>query len=350
MDPNNSQSTFIHKIRKYGLITLSILGMIIMSIVVLLIIISSSRSSNYSTQGISEVPSMSTNRSAGTHSFSNSLKSTEYDNDGSYSDESYVDPLPEYNPTVYVPGLESYETTDYQITARTRQFEEGCSLLRTLKTDTRIYFKSLYVDQNVCSALFFSAPDKVDSILNQLKDIRGAEVSESTQSVTRTREVLQTETQIVTEQLSSVVHTLADAEIQYAVIAEFARANNEAAALTEAIRDKLQILESLTQQRIQLTAQLQQLQQQATDLNERIGMIAFTVNINRSFAFDPEETSREWETSWHTLKNTVTSVLIGFTTYLGVFILRALQFAFYALILIFIARYGWKVVHKIWQL
>ena len=276
-----------------------------------------------------------------------SMEESAYD---SVSSDSISMPVPPPTPGPdYVAGLEDYEVTDYRVTARTEQFDEACRVLTELKADDTIDFRSLSESLNRCGARFFVDREDEERVRMQLSGIDSAVVTRTTDSVTRRRSELKNQTQILEEQLASVERTLLEAERQYDEIAELARQSSDASALTQAISNKLNMTNTLNARRIQLTERIRQLRQQSADLEERIGKAAFSVTINRSYPIDPDGDSRRWEEAWEFLKEQYTSVLIGFTAYLGVFLLRALQFAFYGLILIVLARLLWKFIRYVWR-
>ena len=253
-------------------------------------------------------------------------------------------------PDAYVSDLELYETTDYSVTGRLRNLDVVCENLIGLKTEEGVHFKSFRENSNQCSASFFVDDEqRAAEISKEFSGIKGIEVTRFTQSVTRARSNLKSRSVILQAQFDSVTKTLAEAELQYADIAEVARSNNDAAALTEVIRDKLTIIEDLTQRSIQLSNQLQQIEKQAADLDERVGVTAFTVQLSRSFIIDNNRTAREWEGAWKLLREQFTAVLIGLTAYFGVFLLRLVQFALYGVILLVVARLFWKLKDKIWK-
>lgn len=258
--------------------------------------------------------------------------------------------MPAPEPSPYVPDLEKYETTDYSVYARTKDFDDACSLLTDLKARDDVDFRNFSEQLNYCSATFYTEEDNVDEVTERFSEIDGVEMSRDTVSVTRQRSNIQTRTGVLMEQLASVENTLTMAETQYAELTEIARAEGDASALTRAIRDKLSTIETLNQRRISLVSQIQQLDQQAADLNERIGVVAFNVSFSRAYPIYPDEDSRKWENAWEELSDSFTYFLIGFTVYLGIFILKVVQYAFYGLILLLLVRFGWKVVRRVWRI
>ncbi len=256
---------------------------------------------------------------------------------------------PEPQPTGYTSGLENYETTDYSISARSKQFDELCSNLTTLKTDPQIHFKSLKSETNNCHATVFVTLDKVDFVLNTLSSYNGVEVTRHTESVTRHRQQIESQTSIINQQLASVNRSLLSAETQFDELAEFARTSNNATALSEAIRYKLENIDTLTQRKIRLTTQLNQLYQQATDLEERLNVVQFNVNISRFHSIHPNENTMRWSNAWEQLKYQFTETLIGLSTNFLIFLLWTFRITIYLLVLIVTLRGLWKFIKIIWN-
>lgn len=264
----------------------------------------------------------------------------------------YYEPpyIPTPTPGGYTPDLETFETTNYYVSGRLRAFDEACDTLASLKADDRYHFKTLNTGLNHCRATFYTEDTYISQVMNTLEQYNGVTASWDTTSVTRHRENLESRDTIVRQQLASVERTLREAETAYDEIATFARSTRDAATLSKAIDSKLRQVEQLTQRKISLSSQLDTLAQQAADLNERLDMVEVSVNFTRSFAKNPDDTSRAWEAAWETLRDTWTNFGIGLTAYFGVFLLYVLQYGLYLLVLIVVARFGWKLVRKIWRL
>ena len=252
------------------------------------------------------------------------------------SESSYYMPTPA--PSEYTADLEKYETTAYSVTARTKQFDEVCDMLTSLKSDTQVHFKSLNESTNNCRATFFVDENKASEVLNNLTAFSGVEYTRNTVSVTRHRQQIQSQTDILKQQLASVQRSLTAAETQFDEIADFARQNKDAATLSQAINQKLNNINNLTQQKINLTSQLNRLYQQAADLNERMDVVQFDVNINRSNPIYVGKYEREWEAAWENLKDTYNQTLINLSAFFGTFLLIVLQGIIYLLVLIVVLR------------
>jgi hypothetical protein len=256
------------------------------------------------------------------------------------AESSYYPPQP--SPDSYTSGLENYETTEYSVTARTKQFDEMCGVLSALKEDSQIHFKYLNTSTNNCRATLYASDAEAERVIDTLTVFAGVEITRNIESVTRHRQQIQSQTSILKQQLSSIQSSLTAAEIQFDEIADFARENKDAATLSEAISQKLNNVNTLTQQKINLTARLNQIYQQAADLEERINVVQFNVSINRSNPIYVGQESQKWEQAWKTLRDTYTATLIGLSAFFGIFLLWTMRLAIYLLVVIVVLRGFWK--------
>ena len=266
--------------------------------------------------------------------------------DGDSTSSYYPNPTPDG----YTSGLEQFETTSYKVSARSRELDALCDVLTTLKGDNAIHFKSLNSSVNNCNARFFVEENRVAGVLAQFAAFDSVELNRNTESVTRHKEQIESQSSIVRQQLASVERTLTEAEIAYDEIVTFAREQRDAATLSEAIREKLQQVDYLTQRKISLTSQLENYAQQAADLNERLDVVEFYATFNRSNPIQIGKTERMWESAWEDLSEQFTKTAIGMTAFFGIFLLYVVQYGLYLLVLIVVARFGWKFVLKMWRL
>lgn len=264
------------------------------------------------------------------------------------SDYYYPSPIPTGGG--YSSELETYETTDYSVSGRSGDFAALCGAIRNIKANPQVHFKSLNESINNCNAIFYVEENLADGIVSQLMDFDGITITRSTQSVTQHKERLESQADIVRQQLASVNRSLAVAETEFDEIAAYAREANDAATLSKAITEKLRLIDTLTARKISLTSQLDSLYKQSAELQERIGVAQFSVNISRSYPIEVGKTSRKWEQAWNDLSDSFTDTLIGITAFFGIFLLWTLRITLYLLIVILIIRGLWKFVRFVWKM
>ena len=263
-------------------------------------------------------------------------------------------------PSVYVPpptptqngytsGLEQFETTTYTVFGRTKDFDLLCTTMAELKLDPNIHFKSLNVSTNHCRATLYVAENEVAAVLESLTKFRGIEYQRITESITRHKQQIESQTNVLQQQLASVNRSLSLAETEFDALATIARENNDANALSQAIRYKIDNIDSLTQRKINLTSQLNNLYQQAADLEERLKVVEFNVSVNRANPISVGKYERLWENAWDELTDTFHKTLIGLTAFFGIFLLWTLRISLYLLILIVMVRALTKFAKLLWR-
>jgi len=263
-------------------------------------------------------------------------------------DGSFLPPQPP-SPGGYYGDLEAYEISSYRVTARTNEFDPFCDTLETIKQREDIDFQSITRSTNNCRASFFVEENQVEGVLATLGQFDGVEVNRDTRSVTRHREQLQSRAGILRQQLASVERSLAIAETEFDEIAAFARENNDASTLSDAIREKLSLIDTLTERKISLTSQLDSILQQSAELEAQLDVVQFHVSVARSYPIYPNQKSQAWEQAWRALDEQFTDTLIGITAFFGIFLLWTVRIGLYALVGIVVLRLLWKFVRFVWS-
>lgn len=246
----------------------------------------------------------------------------------------------------YVPDLEAYETTDYRVHARTSDFDAACSLLGELKRDTSIHFRALNESLNHCSANFFVDANRANEVRDRLSGIDGVVVERSTESVTRTREDILDQVDVLRDQLAHTEATLATVTAQYKTITELAYQEGEPAVLNRTVQSQFEMLDSLNQRRLWQATQLKSLLQQSADLEERIGKEMFSVSFERASTVEPKKYARAWSEAFKDLKDYFVMTLIGLTAHLGIFALFTLKVLVYGFLLLILARVLYHYLRK----
>lgn len=270
------------------------------------------------------------------------------DSMGKQAESSYYYP-PQPSSDGYTSELESYETTAYNVTARTKDFDTICDEVSNLKGDSQIHFRTITSNLNNCYASFFVETEKVDEVLATLTKYRGVEISRDTESVTRHKQKLESQTTILQQQLARIESSLTAAETQLTRLNQLFNSSDEVTRLSSEVTKSLQYIDQLTRQKINLISQLDNLYQQSTDLAERMDVVQFDVNITRVTPIVVDKYERQWDRAWEELKDQFTDTLIGVTAFFGIILLLVIQYTLYLLVLILILRGVWKFIQFIWK-
>jgi hypothetical protein len=346
------QQFFQNKYVRLGLAAVGILVALFVALFVLAILNSSTSSLGMSGVGMNEGYSQSAPMAP---SFSNSMgREAMMDDaewaieaDSSYTSSYYPEPSP--TPDGYTFGLESYETTSYDISARTKDFDGLCGAIANLKSDTQIHFRSITSSLNNCYASFFVTEEKVDGVLATLTSYRGVEVNRNTESVTRHKEQLESQTAILQQQLARVDSSLTAAQAQLDRLNQVFNTSDEVTRLSSEVTKSLQYIDQLTQRKISLISQLDDIYQQSADLAERMKVVQFDVRVFRANTIVIDKYERQWDDAWEELKDTFTETLIGLTAFFGIFLLWVVRIGLYLLVVLVLVRGLWKFAKLLWS-
>lgn len=252
-------------------------------------------------------------------------------------------------PDGYTSSLESYETTSYSVSARTKDFDGLCGAVASLKNDQQIHFRTVTSSLNNCHASFFVTEEKVASVLTTLTSYRGVEVNRNTESVTRHKQQLESQTAILEQQLTRVESSLTAAQAQLDRLNQVFNTSDEVTRLSSEVTKSLQYIDQLTQRKINLISQLDNLYQQSTDLAERMKVVQFDVMVSRANPIVIDKYERQWDNAWEELKDEFTNTLIGLTAFFGIFLLWTVRVLLYLLVLIILLRGLWKFARLVWN-
>lgn len=266
--------------------------------------------------------------------------------DAIYDDGGYY---PEPIPSGYTAELETYETTTYTVSGRTKQFDEACATIADLKADPNIHFQSINTDTNYCRASFYVGEVEAAAVVDTLSGFKGIELTRDTSSVTRHRQQIQGRTSILQQQLRRVEQTLSAAEAQLARLNSRFQTTDEVVELSGEVTRSLQFIDQMTNKKINLISQLDNMYQQAADLEARMDVVAFSLNISRSNPLYPSKYEQQWERAWESLQDAYHETLMALTAFFGIFLLWVFRIAIYSLVLIVIIRGLWKFVKLVWS-
>lgn len=342
------QSLFQNKYVRFGLLAVGAL----FALFIILIILASLNTSRSSSLGLGGAGMDGDFYAPTVPTFSNSLSRDSFMGESvsmEAVDSSYYPYPPVPTPDGYTTGLESYETTSYRVTARTKDFDALCDSVAGLKSDAQIHFRSITSDLNRCYATFYVAEEKVASVLTTLTGYRGVEVNRTTESVTRHKQQLESQTAILQQQLARVESSLVAAEAQLARLNQLFNSSDEVTRLSSEVTKSLQYIDQLTRQKISLISQLDNLYQQAADLAERMNVVQFDVSITRATPLILDKYEQQWDSAWEDLKDEFTDTLIGITAFFGIFLLWLVRIGIYLLVVLVLVRGVWKFAKVLWS-
>jgi len=223
---------------------------------------------------------------------------------------------------------EAYEVTDYSAQVETRDIRKTCGHIKDLKSFSYVIFENASESDKRCSYTFKVEHKRVAEVLSAIKALDPKDLTENTNTIKQLVDDFTSQTDILKKKRDSIDRTLDSALHSYDEITALATRTQNAEALAKIIDSKIGIIERLTQERININAQLDGLSRAKEDQLDRLKYTYFNVNAYEYAFFDGESIKDSWKAS---LKS-----------------LWLLPLLVYALIVLIVAKYTWRAAKHIW--
>ncbi len=260
-----------------------------------------------------------------------------------------IAPIPTDDTVITGDTAEDYEVTDYSGTIKTRQLKKTCAALFALKARDYVIFENANEYDQGCNYTFKVKSENKDEILSIVKSLNPRTLVENTRTIKRQIDDYTSETEILKNKLAVIESTLNDAIASYDEISKLATQQRDAASLAKIIDSKIGIIERLTQQRININAQLDRLSRAKTDQLDRIDYVYFRLNVYENKFIDGQSIRDSWEAAIKKFVTNMNNVLQAISVNLVFVIFTVLQYVLYLLIILLALKYLWKFTKYIWR-
>lgn len=275
----------------------------------------------------------------------------------SYSGKGMMDTLsirnisPIFPPNVDTSGsdAEAYEVTDYSAQIESSHIEETCGIIKGWKTLSYVIFENANESDKQCYFTFKVEHARVAEVLAAVKALDPKDLSQNTSTIKQQIADFTSRTEILEKKRSSIDKTLESALRAYDEITVLATRTQNADALAKIIDSKIGIIERLTQERININAQLDELARGKERELDRLKYTYFNINVYENKFFDGETILDSWKATLKAFVQTVNIVVQSITLGLLGFILWLLPILLYALILLLVAKYTWRFAKSAWK-
>jgi hypothetical protein len=251
----------------------------------------------------------------------------------------------------YTPGndAEAFEVTSYSAGIETRDLDSTCNTIADLKSKDYVIFENSNKYDKGCSYRFKVATAQVGEVLAVIEGLHPRDFNTNTETIKKRVDDYTSQEDILKNKLSSIDTTLSNAVVAYDEIARLATQTQDVESLTKIISSKVAIIERLTQERINITAQLEKLGRSKADQLDRLAYIYFDVYAYEQSYIDGEEIKDSWiyatKQALYDINEVVQDLSIGLVA-LAFFVI---QYVIYFFILLFVAKYGWRFAKYAWR-
>jgi len=244
---------------------------------------------------------------------------------------------------------ENYEIKNYNANIETRNLVDTCNSISELKAREDVIFENASKYEKSCSYTFKVKTDKVTEILDIIKTLNPKELNENIFTIKNVINDYTSEVEILEKKLTSIESTLTNAVKSYDDITAIATKTQDANALAKIIDSKIQIIEKLTQQKINITTNLDSLNRSKADQLDRLEYTYFNVYIIENKFVDGQNLKDSWKLAIKSFVTDTNKLVQDVSINLVLWVLIVFQYILYFFIILFVAKYAWKFTKFVWK-
>jgi hypothetical protein len=244
---------------------------------------------------------------------------------------------------------EEFEVTDYSATIESQDSEKTCVSVMALKSKLYVVFENSSSYDSGCNHTFKVKKANVDEILASLKALDPKDLSENTRTIKAQIDDYTSEIEILESKLKTIDSTLKSAVAAYDDITAVATRNQDAASLATIIGSKLSIIERLTQEKINVSMQLDRYARAKAQEVDKLEYTYFHVSVYENKYIDGRSLGESWKAAVRQFVYDVNRIIQGLTIGIIGFILIIAQILIYVFIVVFVVKFAWRGVKGIWN-
>lgn len=246
-------------------------------------------------------------------------------------------------------AAEQFEMDEYRALIETGQPGKTCAAVSGLKPREDVIFESASEYDKGCSYSFKAKRGSADEILAVIKGLNPKELVNNTYTVEQQVQDYTSEIDILQKKLASIDDTLSKAVDAYDEVMKLATNVKDAESLASVINSKISAIEQMTRQRINISSRLDNIQRSKAQQLDRLDYTYFYVSVTDSSLIDVKGIRDSWNAA---VKNSILQVnetIQNISVNLVALLFAILQYALYALVILLVAKYGWKLGKRIWR-
>ena len=253
------------------------------------------------------------------------------------------------NSTSAPANAQQYEATDYDVSYSTAHYKNTCAAIVGLKSRENVVFESSGEYNNYCEYVFKVKREQASDILDFLKGLKPKELATRTYTIQYQVQDFTSQISILQDKLASIDDTLGKATAAYDEVSTLATKEKDVDSLAGVINSKINTIQQLTQERIDINSQLDLIQRTKADQLDKVDYTYFNVTVSDNSWFVWQDIKDSWNSAIKYSISNVNQMLQNLSVNLVVFLFTIAQYLVYGLILLIVAKYGWKLVKNIWQ-
>jgi len=244
---------------------------------------------------------------------------------------------------------EDFEIKTMNATIKTGKLKKDCAVISDLKIRKDVIFETSNQNDNECNYRFKVIKDSEAEVLQVIKSLKPEDINTNIRTIKNNIDNTDKQLEILKNKLTSIEATLKSAEGQYDELTNLATRKQDVESLAKIIDSKLNLIDRLTNQRIQVKEQIDRYNQNKADQMDGLKYSFFNVTIRKDLIWDWKQIKDEWKWDVKDMVNNFNNILRSITIGLITFLMRIAQALIYFFIAIILVKYTWIGSKRIWK-
>jgi len=246
-------------------------------------------------------------------------------------------------------NAENYEVKSYSGVIKTRKLNETCDAVSALKIKKYVIFEDSNKNEESCYFRFKVAKENVDEIVKVIEGLKPETLNINVQSIKSQIEGMEDEMDILKKKLASVEETLTSAQSSYDEISKLATKQQDADTLAKIIDSKLNLIERLTTQKLEIKSQIDRYDQSKADQLDQLNYTFFDINVYKDLILDWKNIKDSWKYETKQMVTNINEVFQTVTLKLVTYLFNFVQIVLFLFISVFLLKFVWLGVKRIWK-
>lgn len=246
-------------------------------------------------------------------------------------------------------NAEAFEVTDYSATIETGNLGRTCGAFDELKKEDYAIFESASVSDDSCSYTFKVEHSRAEEVLAWLEGLDPKDLSESVYTIKQQIDDFTKEEEVLENKRDAIESTLNSALRAYEEVTVLATRTQDTETLAKIINSRIEVIERLTRERIAVNEQLDRLARAKSDQLDRLEYTYFHAYVYEQKFIDGEQLADSWKAALQRFVQDVNRAVQDATVGVLAFLVALVPFALYFVILLVIAKFGWRFVQRFWN-
>jgi hypothetical protein len=254
--------------------------------------------------------------------------------------------LSQRNAADFVDDSNQLEVSEYSASVETTNAKKVCASILEIKSLEYVIFEQSNNYKGGCTYLFKVEKDKVSDVLDIVKSLKPRNITENTAVINEVLNDYASRIEILENKLQTIDETLEMAVLSYDDIID---RSQDSDVLAKVIESKINILERLTRERINVSAELDRLTRDRANQLGRVDYSYFHVSVYENKFVDGQVIKDSWKRAVQISITSINRAIQDITVKLIASLFVVLQYVIYLLIILVVVKYGWRFGKKFWK-